>query len=427
MPTFPPSLTEVWATVYFQILIGVFIFALGIPAIEFQLVVEEDVRHVVVRRQTGMWIWKIIVWILFVGALSFVWFIHPISEGRKVVEGNPARVPAAYPSASPSPAIDVVGQVSPQPSAGSSVETSGALDDQRTQGVIAAALITLTFLLAITYGLRLPQKYKRSTVIDNFQKQMTEHFEKHGSLDPDALDDLVYLGEHGRAGDEKELVILAFKAVVAKVTTSERYTGRELKELLESLILILRNGTRPGSDRNYFLAAKLLKETWHEVHHLGVAIISNNDAQLAASLLRQLGIEAVKTMSEETALAYVGFAGDCADQRTVYALGIEAFCTRRFLIASGALSKLESLAIPTRNSMLAPNDATSALLGLLAYFVDYGEATRERARTFLARSRKRFSPSLDTCIKTALFYHYYNSNFDAVDRLIKMRQTQEQI
>src|SRR5215213_3258132 len=69
-------LSETWASAYVQILITLIIFALGIPALAIQLVVQDDIRTVFQRR------WKWTMWIILVigifGAfISFIWILHP--------------------------------------------------------------------------------------------------------------------------------------------------------------------------------------------------------------------------------------------------------------------------------------------------------------------------------------------------------------
>src|SRR5687767_7005560 len=71
-----PEVTEVWATAYVQILVLVFVFALGVPALLFQLIVPEDVRQVVHHR------WRISGWyastfLLALASVAFVWVLHP--------------------------------------------------------------------------------------------------------------------------------------------------------------------------------------------------------------------------------------------------------------------------------------------------------------------------------------------------------------
>jgi len=426
---FPPSLTEQWASAYFQILIGVFIFALGIPAIEFQLVVEEDIRHIVVRRRTGLRGWKFIVLMLFLVSLSFVWFLHPGVPINKVSDSD---VP---PAASPTP-VKVAEQnagnikdggpvvASPQPSATPAPAPEPSLlmqlyMSEKVQSIVAASLVSLTFVLAVIYGLRLPTKYSRVNVIAHLRDKLIKSFNEDGHLDEDVIDDLSYLGEHGKPGDEKQLVLDAFKSVTYEVLDSPKYSGTELKEILLSFKEIVSGKDKPGNDTNYASASVLLTHVWKKISENESRLSSDNDARHAAQMLSALGIEAVKNMSQQTALTFVENAGQC-DDKIVFEIGLAALRVKQFRVASGALSKLKWMAKSENQLQLTPSDMTLNLLGLLAHFIHYGDATKELAESFLSGKDISFSPSLEACINAAIYYHYFDSNFDTVNYLIKL-------
>src|SRR3954471_9865598 len=70
-----PPLSEAWATAYVQVLTMLVIFALGIPALAIQFVVQDDIRTVFQRR------WKSTIWFMSVASIvvtfiAFIWILH---------------------------------------------------------------------------------------------------------------------------------------------------------------------------------------------------------------------------------------------------------------------------------------------------------------------------------------------------------------
>lgn len=180
-----PEVTEVWATAYLQILVVVFVFALGVPALLFQLIVPEDVRQVVHHR------WKISGWYAFTFCLalasaSFIWVFHP--------DQNTASELIPFPP---------------------------------WKSAMANAIVTVVPVLAALAGLLLFISYKRDRVIKRLEKSLERRYSETGTWDPLSLHDLLYLGEQGKSGREKELVLRAIGRLATKAQAQRYYSGCE--------------------------------------------------------------------------------------------------------------------------------------------------------------------------------------------------------
>jgi hypothetical protein len=373
---FPPFLTEQWASAYFQILFSALVFAIGIPFLGLQLVMQEDVRHVVTYRQSAQ-------------------MERRADERARVAEIVPQPTNSNTES-QPPPA---------------EAETN----EHYRERVAAGLIVTIIPVVTLIFGYWLPTNYTRKKVIHQFKSDLISSFNKNRSLQRELLMKLVYLGDHGNAGIEKTLVLNAFMEIahhVQRGTKKHPYRGRELADMVRSLKTVVEEGERRGNDENYKQAAGLLKVVWSRV----TGEHSNQDATLAASALKHLGLTAVRDRSEETATIYVMLAAEC-DDSVVFELGLAALTAKRYRVATIALDKLETLAL---NENLRNTETTSNLLGLLAQYSTHGISASRRANQFLSKTSHLFSPSLQVCVDSANDYHYKAGSFDTADKILEL-------
>jgi hypothetical protein len=426
---FPPFLTEQWAAAYFQILFSALVFAIGIPFLGLQLVMQEDVRHVVTYRQWKLLIWLVLVLMLYLSSVSFIWFIHPgmplkekdkPSQTAASPQGAAATTPPTTPTATPAqspatpaqsptqPAVTpagtaAIGADAPTPTANSG---SGDEDDQYHQALAAGIIITVIPVAAIAFGYWLPTNYTRKKVIREFKGDLMREFDKDKALKKETLMKLVYLGEHGNPGIEKNLVLSAFKEVANHVQQGigeYQYRGLELADMVRSIRTILEEGSKKGNDDNYKRSAALLETVWTNVS----GDFSNRDATQAAQALKQIGVTAVREKSEEVALLYIMAAVNC-DDSVVFELGVAALEAKRYRPATLAL----------RHGEFQETETVSNLLGLLAHYESLGPSAKKVSDAFIAKNMLKFSPSLERCLEIAQNYHFKAGSFDTADKIM---------
>jgi hypothetical protein len=368
MPPLPPQLTETWGAAYLQILIALLVFAFGVPALILQVTLPEDVRRIIFgRRRMASWL-IIMIWLgLF--CLAFVWLLHPCPNGSS----------------------------------------------SDWQNILAGAIVTVTIALAIGFWWRNLYTSARERIARDLEDSLIKTFRRRGFLEENTLSDLIYLGVHGDPGIEKRLVLEAIDHLAEKVQQSEKYEGDELEDVIRDLETTLTSKDKPGSDRNFSLACTILTCVRNRLEDRGWS--SHPDAQLVQSTLGGLGVAAVETKAQSTALAFLEAVA--SDRDTLFEMGLVALRAERFHIATAALNKLEALA---EFSLPLTADRTVNLLGLLAHFWNSGISTRRRAESFLARLKDSFSPSLQECVEKSLEYHYGIARYDTADKLAKMLQ-----
>jgi hypothetical protein len=73
------EVTELWAVTYLQILIGLLVFAFGVPGVLYEVLIPEPVRLIARRRSGSRWM-PIALSTLGVASLLFIWVLHPGHE-----------------------------------------------------------------------------------------------------------------------------------------------------------------------------------------------------------------------------------------------------------------------------------------------------------------------------------------------------------
>lgn len=435
MTEFPPLLTDQWASAYVQILFSVLFFAVGIPFLGLQLIIQEDVRHVVSYRQWKMYLWFLLVVMIFLAAISFIWLLHPAGPGQP-----PNRIEAA-------------------------AEKLSINLDENKQAWLAALTVTFIPIATLSFGYWMPFRYSRRNVVGYFCGDLLRGYRRTGLLRKDILIKLVYLGERGNPGIEKNLVLETFKRIakgvqggpvrykyrgardflawvgrrwpgglrahragfflrayrrwvrrMPRVVKGHRYTGRQLEDLIRGLEPILQHQDKPGNDENYKAAAELLRDILRKASG---NLPTHHDAILAASMMEKLGAFAVRGLSKETGHLYVMHTALLCGSGYTFRLGLEALQAKRFAIANDSLNRLETLALAEHGGVLERSKTTSNLLGLLAHYIDLGDAPKKRAYTFLVKARGAFNPSLGQCVQHAVDQHFRAANFETAEALVK--------
>jgi len=362
----PPQVTETWASAYLQVLTVLLVFALGIPALVFQISIPEEIRHIMHRRKSFIWCYILMV-ILVMACLFFIWFFHPCTTN-----------------------------------------TLSLYNEYIASGVVTLILISVGIFWLFEFG-----SCKRKNLVLIIQKKLKKKFNKQKKLDKEYLDDLVYLGEHGNAGEDKEMVLKALNRLAANVQGAKGYQGVELEELIRGTERVVDNREKPGNDSNFSLAGNILKRIRQRANER--TNISYLDADLALKGLGRLGVMAIERRSEAVAQGFLEAVTGNSQQ--VFEMGKAAFRAQYFLLALAALSRLETLA-----EKPGPNDVNiSALLGLVAYFRAAGSSSaRQRAELTLSQAPEVFVPSLPKCLQNAYDYYYSLADYETADKLLAL-------
>lgn len=369
-----PAYNDQWATTYLQVLFESFLFALGVPTAMYSLIVDDDIKRVAQTRVKARR-YFVVTTLLYVAAFIIVWFLHP---------------------------EDLVAQA---PRLSSIIKS-----------VFAAFTVTVLPFVVLITGVTLNSQFKREKVVKHLADELLKSLDSQSSIDTIALKDLSYLGEHGRAGDEKEIVLdvidnLSDKVQAKVKSHSLSYHGYELESLIRNIPMMLNNTTRPGNDQNYLRAVEVLANIWR---WLGMRKITS-DAGATREALLLLGLRSVGTMTEETSLAYLEIAAEC-DSHMVFDMAQEAIRTGKYRLVGGALSKLEAMAGEAMNDAVC-RETKANLLGIAAHLASEGPSGYRRAELTLQNNQELFKPSLRKALDDAFDYQYSEGRFDVADKV----------
>lgn len=360
----PPQLTDTWGAAYIQILIVLIVFAFGIPELIIQMITPEEIRSTISRHIKKCW-WYLLLGLICLVSILFFWVLHPCSN-------------------------------------------------YTTNWKSYAAGILMTVILVSTMIVWFIQikKSPRDSVINKLRKKISKGFVKRGVIKENELIDLIYLGTQGKQGDEKKVVLDSLSKIITNIKNSDNYKGGELNEILKGIGDILTIREKTGSEDNFLQARSILNSFIQEVQYTAI------DREYAIKILGDLGISASDLNFECATLSILQSVASNSGQ--LFRIGLNAFCTNRFDIATAALNKLEALV--ERNDNITFNESAAYLLGLLAHFWTFNDFTNKRAKSFFARMENQFSPSLEYCIKAAIDYHYDIQNYSTASNLARMKQ-----
>lgn len=381
-----PPFTEQWATTYLQVLFESFLFALGVPTAIYSLIVDNDIKRVAQTRvKTRRYF--LVTGLLYFSVFIIVWFIHPDSN-------------ASRPPDSPHTLAHIL------------------------KTFFAATTVTFLPFGVLMMGLRLNRQFKRERVINSLAETLLDTFETKDKLDAVALNDLSYLGEHGKAGEEKDLVLNVIDQLAERVQKRVReqnaeYHGFELEVLIRHIPTMLDNTTEPGNDQNYRRAGEVLTNIWRWLNKRGAV---TDDALSTREAIRHLALRAVSRTSEETALAFLEAAGEC-DSHLVFEIGIAAFEDKKYLLAAAAFTKLEGIAgdaVAGNRGRDVQRETVSNLLGMTAHFASAGPSSFRRAETALQVNEEFFAPTLRRTLNDVFDYHYSAGRYETADKIMQL-------
>ncbi len=362
-----PQVTEAWGVAYLQVLVVLFVFSFGMPALAFQLAVPEDVRGAARHLTRSALLMSLVVaFVLVLLAAAFIWLLHPCTTA---------------------------------------LPRSGAL--------LAGLTVSASFLIALVFWWTSSVRLFRAAGVRTLKKRVWKIFRNKGIVDEDGVDCLAALGSRSQPGYEKGLVLDALEELANGVQSDAAYTGAELGPLTRALstVLVADDRSGPSKEGNYISAARTLIGVLSASSSQGLRSVSDRNS--AAASLRRLATSAARAQLDSAALIALEGASD--NPSLLSDIGIAALESERHLVSAAALAKLQAVAAvktPISSDTVAPH-----ILGFVARLWVTRPSTKRLADTFLKRNEDRFFPSLVSEIESAREYHYVNLNYAIAEAL----------
>jgi hypothetical protein len=448
----PPLYTEQWAPTYLQILFQNLLFALGAPTAVYSLL-DADIKNLTLARvQTGRFF--LATAMLYLGVCGFILSLSPESALTPHA-ADPTQQESAAPASRSRPLEDITPAATPpneqnaqsqpapvrQPTLVEDADGVLAASPQRVampqqapqlrsgfKSVYVAGTMVVVPLIVVVIGVWLNNNLERERIAIHIERALLKRINDGRGLESYSLRDLIYMGEHGRPGEEKDIVLNIIDSVTKRTQEKARefnYKGYELDSLIRHLPAMLDNAAQAGNDENYLRVADLLKDIWR---WLSTRTVSD-DVLATKAAIRQLALRSVTAMAEDTTFHYLDVAADC-DSNIVLEMGLMAIKAGKYRIVAGALDKLETMAgvaADGHGSGLTQRTVKGNLLGIVACMAAEGTSATMRAETTLRLNEELFAPSLRRAINNAFDYHYRAGRFEIADKVKRLSAEAEKM
>lgn len=261
-----------------QILLGLLLFTVGIPALIIEIRVEEPLRRLLHQRtRQGPIVRLGVITLSAVGALILL----------TGVEVNPIA------------------------------------------HMLLKVLVILLIALFVQAWLYIYRNVRINLVIDGLVQALLA---KRDFRDPD-LEDLITFGEHLR-GSEKDHVIRAIGALSADIQQArDYYDGTQLEHLLRGLQRVVERGGTPAHHRS---ALAVVTKVWGQLVQQN--LVDDHDADVLREVVRTLGSVAVSPQMGSMPLRWMSSIPYVLD--VPYSIGATAVRAGAYTIAVDALSRL---------------------------------------------------------------------------------------
>jgi hypothetical protein len=347
----PPQLTEVWAAAYLQVLATLGVFALGLPAVIYQLVVPDRLRTVAFkwrgRRQTALVVGSAAIFIVC-SMLAFIWLLHP----------RDARV---------------------------------ALCAEWLAAIAMSAAITMVgvswyvLVRSSTADKLIAYLYNKADISDAYSPHVRN----------DAVADIAYIGSMSSSASGKDTALAALDQLAENVQSHDGYRGNELDELVRAIPMIISDEGNPASDPCLSAAVVALSGCATRARHAE----DSTDAVAAVAALGSAAKTAVLQGSEQVAL----LAAQHTAQYPLVLFGIVecSLGTGRGLAALAALNSLEARWLEDPQDDLR----RSTLLGATALLSRVPGEARKRALATYNDVRRASGADARLVMEEARAYH----------------------
>jgi len=367
-------LTETWAAAYFQSLIVILVFLLGVPALLLQIIAPTVDLHRLVQRRFRISIQAYVVLLLAIGiTVFFSWSMHPADKGKA------------------------------QPSL-----------------LYANGLMSCAILLAGGAWAFYFHRFTRAGIIHRIKRAILTTHQRRGIAHEEAERNLGFLGEMSRGGREKEQILRVFGDILGKIIKHKRYDGTRLLLLAEGVKRTLLTPGHFGNERNFRDGARLLEEARRliRVHHPNILGI--------ASDLRWID-ETIAALALAAASAGFRVCHEFLDQlapEKLMEVGVVAWHAGGVTIYTNAVGRLRAQYLEAKAHGEEASELVVLLLALLAHIASGGVSARLWSEERLAKLREELGESeFQKAISRAYEERYYVGDFESADALAALRDS----
>jgi hypothetical protein len=282
------------------------------------------------------------------------------------------------------------------------------------------------FYLVIKVSKQIPEQYgRREKIVEKLTQDIFNESKRKGRIAGGTFSDLANLGQQCDPGQDREMVINAFKDLVKIMLTQSTYKGDSFEVLIDELVHMLVANPEPKDLPNFNTAIKILSAVLSVNDHSE----TDDDKQRALHAISKLGrtlIVHFKSVERDNIiLDYIDSVEFVLTKKemltevsqALFELGICAVEEGQDFMVVAALDKMTSIA---ENYLPLPNEFVADMLGLLAHFWVKGGSRKKFAKDKY-REIETFLPKKGLLSVEDAMTHCMNTMyFDTADKLSSM-------
>lgn len=285
------------------------------------------------------------------------------------------------------------------------------------------------FYLVIKISEQIPEQYgRREKIVEKLTHDVLNESKRKGHIAGGTFNDLANLGKQCEPGQEREMIINAFKDLVKSMLASPEYKGDSFESLIEELVHMLVANPEAKDLSNYDTTIKILSAVLSADNRPG----TDDDKQRALHAISKLGrtliIHFKSVERDNIILDYVDSLEFALTKRemltevsqALFEIGVCAVKEGQDFIVVAALDKMTSLA---ENYSPLPDEFVADMLGLLASFWAKGGSRKELANLKLEEVKKLLSKDLVLSFEDTRSHYMKTMYFDVADELTDMMKT----
>jgi hypothetical protein len=285
-------------------------------------------------------------------------------------------------------------------------------------GLLAAICVVTAFIIPRRYG-------RRRALAKMLAAETAKELEETGRLVEGSLHDLIEFGRLSEPVREKLPALEMLKDLTDRVCEHPRYAGDGLTDLIDGVVMIVRESVGAGRSQLVPPALAVLRRA---VRAFQVEADSHADASSAIHGMSQLGIESLQMGNAsvtQTVTQSLGWSGDkdraltMSRSQALFEVGKAAIHHKEML---GAMKALDGLASLIHANAPAEGELVRDTIGLFAHFWTSGETGRQFASFRLAQLEDNFKRDTAAVVDATIEHCSMRALFETADKVRAMRR-----
>lgn len=292
--------------------------------------------------------------------------------------------------------------------------------------IIWLIIFGVLFSFAWQVARQIPEQYgQREKIVDKLYDEVIKEVSTKKHIEGGTFIDLANLGKHCEPGQEREMVVNAFKEIVKEVLAGTNYKGDSLEALIDQLVHMLASDPAPKDLSNFDITIKIFtailsiqpqpeidndkQRTIHAISKLGQTLIVHFKSVERDNIL----LEYIDSL--ELALSKREMLTDIS--QALFEIGVCAVKEDHDFVFVAALDKMTTFAA---NYSPLPDEFVTDLLGLVSHYWTQDGSRKQLARDKFNEIKKFLKKPILSTLERSRQHLISTMYFDEADKLAQM-------